>query len=73
MNEDSLIRKKTISDYNSVYNLWLRTSGMGMNNIDDSEKRYRAKTCRQRYYRFENEGIAKVALVVFKKNDRLSS
>jgi ribosomal protein S18 acetylase RimI-like enzyme len=38
MNEDFLIREMTISDYNFVYELWLRTSGMGLNNVDDSEK-----------------------------------
>ena len=27
-----------ISDYNSVYNLWLNTSGMGLNAKDDSEE-----------------------------------
>jgi hypothetical protein len=37
-NEDFLIREMTISDYNSVYELWLRTSGIGLNNVDDSEK-----------------------------------
>ena len=31
------IRKMFISDYNSVYNLWLNTPGMGLNTKDDSE------------------------------------
>ena len=30
------IRKMLISDYNSVYNLWLNTPGMGLNATDDS-------------------------------------
>jgi ribosomal protein S18 acetylase RimI-like enzyme len=37
------IRKMLFSDYNSVYNLWLNTPGMGLNTVDDSEegiKRY---------------------------------
>ena len=29
------IRKMLISDYNSVYNLWLNTPGMGLNTTDD--------------------------------------
>ena len=31
------IRKMTIHDYDSVYNLWLNTPGMGLNTTDDSE------------------------------------
>lgn len=30
------IRKMTIDDYNKTYQLWLNTSGMGLNSIDDS-------------------------------------
>lgn len=30
------IRRMTIEDYDSVYALWLRCAGMGLNNIDDS-------------------------------------
>ena len=32
------IRKMHISDYKSVYNLWLSCKGMGLNDVDDSEK-----------------------------------
>jgi ribosomal protein S18 acetylase RimI-like enzyme len=32
------IRKMGISDYKSVYNLWLSCKGMGLNDVDDSEK-----------------------------------
>lgn len=32
------IRKMEISDYKSVYNLWLFCKGMGLNDVDDSEK-----------------------------------
>ncbi|MBR4093354.1 MAG: GNAT family N-acetyltransferase [Oscillospiraceae bacterium] len=32
------IRKMQISDYKSVYNLWLSCKGMGLNDVDDSEK-----------------------------------
>lgn len=31
------IRKMQISDYKSVYDLWLSCKGMGLNDIDDSE------------------------------------
>lgn len=30
------IKKMTINDYDEVYNLWINTPGMGLNNIDDS-------------------------------------
>ncbi len=32
------IRKMQISDYNAVYDLWLSCKGMGLNDVDDSEK-----------------------------------
>ncbi len=31
-----MIRKMTIDDYDSVYQLWLGTPGMGLNDVDDS-------------------------------------
>ena len=33
-----IIRKMTIADYDSVYDLWLNTPGMGLNNMDDSKQ-----------------------------------
>lgn len=30
------IRKMTINDYDSVYNLWINTPGMGLNSVDDT-------------------------------------
>jgi len=30
------IQKMTIDDYDNVYNLWLSTPGVGLNNLDDS-------------------------------------
>ncbi len=30
------IRTMTIDDYDSVYDLWLNTEGMGLNSVDDS-------------------------------------
>ena len=32
------IKKMTIDDYEDVYKLWLKTPGMGLNNIDDSKE-----------------------------------
>ena len=32
------IRKMEISDYDSVYSLWMSCQGMGLNNIDDAEE-----------------------------------
>jgi ribosomal protein S18 acetylase RimI-like enzyme len=31
-----MIRTMTLSDYDSVYQLWTNTPGMGLNNLDDS-------------------------------------
>ena len=33
-----IIREMTINDYDNVYNLWINTPGMGLNNIDDSRE-----------------------------------
>ena len=33
-----IIRNMTINDYEKVYTLWINTSGMGLNDIDDSKK-----------------------------------
>ena len=100
------IRNMTINDYDEVYNLWINTPGMGLNNIDDSRdgiERYlkrNPETCllsghdgRRGYIHhtavavterrqgigkallnrvlnaLEKEGINKVALVAFSKNE----
>ncbi len=31
------IRNMTLDDYDGVYNLWIHTPGMGLNNLDDSK------------------------------------
>lgn len=31
-------RKMNICDYDKLYDLWTRTSGMGLNDIDDSRE-----------------------------------
>ncbi len=33
-----IIRQMTIEDYDAVYNLWISTPGMGLNNLDDSRE-----------------------------------
>src|SRR5690554_5892370 len=33
-----IIRKMTIEDYDCIYNLWINTHGMGLNNLDDSRQ-----------------------------------
>lgn len=32
------IRTMSIDDYEKIYNLWINTPGMGLNNIDDSKE-----------------------------------
>ena len=32
------IRRMAIEDYDQVYNLWINTPGMGLNNLDDSKE-----------------------------------
>ena len=113
------IRKMKITDYDAVYDLWRKTPGMGLNDIDDSREgieRYlkrNPRTCfvaeldgetvgvilaghdgRRGYIHhtcvdptlwnnqigtrlvdtaleaLRNEGISKVALVVFERNER---
>lgn len=64
-----MIRKMTVSDYSSVYELWLSCTGMGLNSVDDSESgvsRFLERnpdTC----FVFETEG--KVAGVIMAGND----
>ena len=33
-----IIRQMVIEDYKQVYDLWIHTTGMGLNNLDDSEE-----------------------------------
>lgn len=36
--QNVIIRKMTIADYDCVYELWKNTPGMGLNNLDDSRQ-----------------------------------
>lgn len=38
---DMSIRLMTIDDYEKVYELWMSCVGMGLNNLDDSQRGYR--------------------------------
>ena len=35
--DDGMIRTMTMDDYKAVFELWMNTSNMGLNNVDDSE------------------------------------
>lgn len=63
------IRARDISDYESVYQLWLSCPGMGLNNLDDSKEgiarflKKNPKTC------FVAEADQKIAGVILTGND----
>lgn len=63
------IRLMSVDDYNAVYNLWLSCSGMGLNDLDDSEEGIRKflernpETC----FVAENDGM--VIGVIIAGND----
>ena len=63
------IRLMSVDDYNVVYNLWLSCSGMGLNDLDDSEEGIRKflernpETC----FVAENDGM--VIGVIIAGND----
>lgn len=59
------IRKMEISDYKSVYNLWLSCKGMGLNDVDDSEKgisRFLERNPETCFVAVDNDGIIGVIL-----------
>lgn len=60
-----IIDKFTITDYKEVYNLWINTPGMGLNNIDDSEegiKKYLERNPNTCFVAKENNKILGVIL-----------
>lgn len=60
-----IINKFTITDYKEVYNLWINTPGMGLNNIDDSEegiKKYLERNPNTCFVAKENNKILGVIL-----------
>lgn len=61
------IRTMDISDYNGVYALWLSCKNMGFNDVDDSHDGIKlVNTCLSA---LKDEGISKVALLVFRYNE----
>ena len=38
MTDSVQIRTMTVSDYDAVYDMWINTSGMGLNDLDDSRE-----------------------------------
>ncbi|MCD8074633.1 MAG: GNAT family N-acetyltransferase [Lachnospiraceae bacterium] len=64
-----LIRLMTIEDYDAVYNLWMSCTGMGLNNIDDSEDGIRRFLHRNPETCFVAEEEDKVIGVIIAGND----
>lgn len=59
------IRKMLINDYSQVYNLWINSTGMGLNNLDDSEigiDRFLKRNPNTCYVALDNEKIIGVIL-----------
>lgn len=59
------IRIMTIDDYEQVYDLWMNTSGMGLNNLDDSKEgidRYLKRNPASCFVALEEEKIVGVIL-----------
>lgn len=59
------IRTFKINDYDEVYSLWNRTSGMGLNDIDDSRdgiEKYLKRNPKTCFIAKENNGIIGVIL-----------
>ena len=63
------IRKMTIADYDSVYDLWINTPGMGLNNIDDSREGIGRFLARNPETCFVAENDGKIAGVIICGND----
>ena len=58
-----------IADYEQVYSLWINTPGMGLNNLDDSKEEIGKKLVDAAIGALDREGINKVALVAFERNE----
>lgn len=63
------IRVMTINDYNKLYDMWIITPGMGLNTTDDSRAGIARWLVEHAMSALEQEGIHKVALVAFEKNE----
>lgn len=63
------IRVMEIKDYDGVYDLWINTPGMGLNATDDSKEGIAKKLVDNAMDALDKEGINKVGLVVFERNE----
>ena len=62
-------RLMQISDYDSVYNLWINTSGMGLNSVDDSKDGIEKFLKRNPTTCFVAEEDSKIVGVIMAGND----
>ena len=63
-----IIQKMEIDHYSEVKRIWTTTDGIGLRSIDDSKAGIGKKLVEEAILSLRNEGINKVALVVFKNN-----
>lgn len=63
------IRKMTIEDYETVYDLWISTPGMGLNDLDDSREGIEKYLKRNPNTCFVAEGDGKITGVILAGND----
>jgi ribosomal protein S18 acetylase RimI-like enzyme len=63
------IRKMTINDYSAVYALWLKTPGMGLNDVDDSEEGISRYLTRNPHTCFVAESEGEIVGVILSGHD----
>lgn len=63
------IRKMTIGDYENVYDLWISTPGMGLNDLDDSREGIEKYLRRNPNTCFVAESEGKIVGVILSGND----
>lgn len=63
------IRKMTIGDYEKVYDLWISTPGMGLNDLDDSREGIEKYLRRNPNTCFVAEEAGKIVGVILSGND----
>lgn len=69
MTAEMTIRKMIIDDYDSVYDLWINTPGMGLNNVDDSREGIERFLRRNPESCFVAEADGKIVGVIICGND----
>mgnify|MGYP000801640025 CR=1 FL=1 len=63
------IRLMTIEDYEEVYNLWINTPGMGLNNLDDSKAGIEKYLKRNPHTCFAAEEEGRIVGVILSEHD----